>query len=626
MPRLSPGKFPSFAPVSTRIPPFLATAITLGVGLFLLQGCSVYYNTYFNAEKAQGQALRLRERRLELNPEDTVKVSAEEKAKLQRAIVKSSKVLELWPSNRTYAPKAVYLIAESYLLMEDYDQAAPKYAEFIRYFPTHEKIPVARAHWAKALYLSGQKLNARDALEALIATNPEGEAKREALLLSARMQVDDSSGLEGLAVYDKLLAEGAFATPEARAEAHWQAGRLAYTLQQWERARQHLLASDIQTLAPRLQYRNRKLAVLCLYALGRYAEGVSEIESLEREKEFRMARADLLVLKARGLEGRRDWAGAETLYRQAVRDSKRSATGAEAFYRLALHFWDVADREDSARVYFDSASAAGRSFEFGLLGEQKAIALGRIRDLRFRDSTGADSLQGPFRDFTLAEVFLFDLQRPDSARVHWNRLVASPREDSVYSRRAFLALAWLESQPETPGGSRERADSLYQAVLARYPGTEWAKQAEQNLGLPPTVQTNDDKAHLLFLEAERRRFADENVSTRVIPAYREIVKQYPASSEASKSLFIVAYLQEQMAFGPPRSAAASDSAKAVYEEVSRGYPGTVFAELAAAKILSPSDEPGTRLEGPPEEGGDDEDTERKPVVETVDPRGEEDLY
>jgi tetratricopeptide (TPR) repeat protein len=595
----------------------------IGLSAFFLGGCSVYYNTYFNAEKAHGQAIQLREKRLELNPEDTLVVSPEEKAKLERAIVKSSKVLELWPDNKKYAPKAVFLIAESYLLMEDYDQAALKYAEFIRYFPAHEKIPVARAHRAKALYLDGQKLNARDELAALLATNPQGEVKREALLLSARMQVDENSGAAGLALYETLLDEGAFPTPEARVEAHWQAAKLAFGLKQWEKARGHALSPEIGILPPRLQYRNHKLAILCLYELGRYDEGIAEVSSLLKRKQYRQVRPDLQLLQARGFEGKKDWAAANALYRKAAQTSGRTAVSAEAYYRIGLHFWTVNDREDSARVYFDSAAASGRQFEFGALGDQKSQALGRIRELRVPDTTGSYATRPHYQGFTIAEIFWFDLQRADSARVHLNRIVSDTAEDSVHTRRAFYALAYLEEER----GDKARADSLYAVLMARYPGTEWAKQAEKNRGMPPTVQTIEDKAHILFLEAERRRFAGEPVASRVIPAYREVVTQYPASQEAGKALFVIAFLREEAAVAPPLSAVAVDSAKAAYQAVLTAYPGTIYAEKASGKLEGEKmPDPGGGQGAPDESTGEPDDVEQKPVVESVDPKDEEDLY
>ena len=70
-----------------------------------LTGC-VYFNTFYNAQKAYDDAMRLRDKRLEKNPEDTLLVSPEEKTKLERCIAKSSKVLELYPEKMKSAPSS----------------------------------------------------------------------------------------------------------------------------------------------------------------------------------------------------------------------------------------------------------------------------------------------------------------------------------------------------------------------------------------------------------------------------------------------------------------------------------------------------------------------------------------
>jgi hypothetical protein len=241
------------------------------------------------------------------------------------------------------------------------------------------------------------------------------------------------------------------------------------------------------------------------------------------------------------------------------------------------------------------------------------------------DTTGADSLRPHYRSFTIAEIFQFELERSDSARVHLEAIVADTLEDTAHTRRAYYALAWLEGE----AGQKARSDSLYQVILKRYPETEWAKQAERNLGLPSTVQTPNDKAHALFLEAERLRFAGENLNTRVIPAYREVVRLYPATPDAAQALFVTAFLREEIALTPPGSQVAIDSAKAAYEAIRKDYPNTLYAERAADKLQAVDESTSTgggRGDVPSEEEGEDSEESDRPVRELVDPKGEEDLY
>ncbi len=685
----------------------LGGAIALSTGFSACSG--IYFNTTFNAEKAYRQAIDMRAKRLRLNPDDTVSVTADEKAKLTRAVTKSSKVLELWPNDPKYTPRAVFRIAECQLLMGDYGNAAFKYGEYIRYFPKADNIPLARVRMAKALYLDGKRLSARDALAEVQATHPQGEVKREALLLAARMRIDDQSGAEGLELYEELLKDNALLASESRSELHWRAAQLAYDLGQWQKARDHAIAADNSALPARVRFRNQRLAVLALYGLGRQKEGLAEVEDMWGKREFRVFRPDIKLLEARGVEsqGLANWPAASKLYRETVRLGNRRPSAAEAWYRIGAHVLDVQNREDSAKVYFDSASAAGSSFEFGTLGADYSSALGRLADLRTVDSVtlaaqaetrwlllhpvdslalrdsllardsilhadslnalakkdailkkgskkksdktaAADSVKAAkeaaakvakvqkapspqYAPFLIAELFHFRLPKPDSAHVFLNRIVSDTLEDTLYTRRAIYALAWLE---ENQYHNKNRADSLYRVLLTRYPETEWAKQAEKNLELPPTVQTPDDKAHTLFLAAENRRFAGEDLKTRVWPAYRIVADSFPQSRDAAKALFTVAFTEEQAAIAKADTAKV-DTVRAAYAMVRDKFPGTPQAVAAESWISAVEAAPassGSSTETPKsnrEEEADtqsEEDTNGPPKVELLDPAAEQDLY
>lgn len=663
----------------------------------LLTGCSgIYFNTTFNAEKAHRQALDMRAKRLRLNPDDTVSVTADEKAKLTRAITKSSKVLELWPNDPKYAPRAVFRIAECQLLLGDYGSAAFKYGEYLRYFPKGEKVPLARVRMAQALYLDGKPLAARDALAEVQASNPQGEVKREALLLAARMRIDDRSGAEGLELYEELLKDDALLASESRGELHWRAAQLAFDLGQWQKAREHALAADNAALPSRVRFRNHRLAVLSLYGLGRQKEGLAEVEDLWDRREYRVFRPEIKLLEARGFESRGDWPGAARLYRETVRLGDRRPSAAEAWYRIGAHTLDVANREDSARVYFDSAAAAGSSFEYGALAAEFADALKRLAELRAIDSVtlaaqaaarlavsadsagGADSLAGldsaaraerlaavradslakvkkdgkkaktedakaaaprvekapspQYAPFLIAELFHFRIPKPDSAHLFLNRIVADTLEDSVYTRRAIYALAWLE---EERYHNKTRADSLYRVLLARYPATEWAKQAEKNLGLPSTVLTTDDRAHLQFLEAERRRLAGEDLKARVWPAYQAVADSFPQSRDAAKALFVIAFTSEQSALAKSDTSRV-DAVRDAYAVVRDKFPGTPQAIAAESWINAVeaargnAGTGGSRTETSPSDSADEEESadegDGAPKVELLDPAAEQDLY
>ena len=169
--------------------------------ILMLSGC-VYFNTFYNGQKAYDQAMRLKEKRIDKNPEDSIIATDEEKVKLNRAIAKGSKILELYPDKPKYQPKALFLIGESYLAMGEYAKAIQKYEELQRYYPQAEEMKTAEFHRAKALFLNGQYPFARTALEKVTSGNPNEDFRREALVYLAQLEVKDNSPAAALDLYE----------------------------------------------------------------------------------------------------------------------------------------------------------------------------------------------------------------------------------------------------------------------------------------------------------------------------------------------------------------------------------------------------------------------------------------
>lgn len=550
--------------------------------LFLLgmscTGC-VYFNTYYNAQKAYDDAMRLREKRLDKNPEDTLLVAADEKTKLERSIAKSSKVLELYPEKKKYQPKALFLIGESYLVLGEYSKAITKYEELARYYPNASEMPTADFHRAKCLFLNGQYLAARPALETIMNGSPNPDYRLEAMSLLAKLELAGNSPAAALELYEKLLREHA-RTPEARGTAHFEAAKLAFDLKQWERARGHATDKDVKALPTKLRYRCDTLAAVCLYHLNRPADGIREFEAMKKNRLYypSFPEIDLQLAKGYFQLGQSDKAVA--LLAGVPKQAPKSAWSAEAFYRLGDHQLRDLKDEKQAKVFFDSAAAAGSAFEYAILGAERSAALGRLADLR-KPSVDTASADKHYRDFMIAELFLFRLDDVDSALNHLDRIVADPRQDSSHSMRAAYARAFIQDEFK---GKKPISDSLYRYVLEKYPNTEYAKQAERNLGLKPTVQTREDQAHQLFLDAEAARFGGHDLKSEVIPAYAKVVAAYPETREAARAEFAIAMLYEQMSQGEEKVPGSLDSAVAAYQLLRERYARSPQGEVALAKL------------------------------------------
>jgi tetratricopeptide (TPR) repeat protein len=562
---------------------------------FLLGGC-VYFNTYYNADKAYAQAVKLHDKRIEKNPEDTVLVSTEEKLKLERAIAKGSKVLELYPDKKKYQPKALFLIGESYLALGEYQKAITKYEELARFYPDAREIPAADFHHAKCLFLNGQYLAARPALEKVMNSSPVQDYRMEAMAYLAKLEFESNSPAAALELYEKLLKDQA-RTPLARANAHFEAAKLAFGQKLWERARGHAIAPEIRTLPTKLRYRCEMLAAECLYKLGKVTDGIAEFQELKRFRLYYtfIPEIDLILAQGFFLSGKPE--RAVELLAAIPKASPKTAYSAEAFYRLGEH--ELRDKKDEkqAKVFFDSAAAAGPLFEYAKLAEERSAALGRLADLRKpADTTAKDS---HYRDFMIAELFLFRLETVDSALSHLDRIVQDPRQDSNHTMRAAYARAFIQDEFK---GSKPVSDSLYRFVLEKYPHTEYAKQAERNLGLKPSVKTDEDEAHKLFLDAEASRFGGGDIRGTVIPAYAKVIAERPNTREAAKAEFVIAMLYEEKAHGEEKVAGSLDSAISAYQILRERYPNTPYGEAAETKLSAAGIKPRPKPAAAPASG------------------------
>ncbi len=553
--------------------------LCLPVLVFGLGGC-VYFNTYFNAQKAYDQAMRMHDKRLDKNPEDSIIASPEEKVKLERSIAKASKVLELYSTEIKYQPKSLFLIGESYLAMGEYGKAILKYEELQRFYPKAEEIQVAEFHRAKCLFLNGQYPFALTALEKVLATTKDPDVRAVTLGFLAQLEVKNDSPSVALELYEKLLQEQA-RTPEAKAQVHYEAAKLAWKLEQWERARNHVRAVEIKYLPTKLRYRCDMLAAECLYRMGRGQDGITELEAMLKNRLFSPYFSEINLKLAEGYFqiGKPDKAIALLL--QVPKLSPKSANSAEAFYRLGMYQLTDLKQEKAAKVFFDSAEAAGIQFEFGAKGSERSKALTRLAD--FRKSTDTAAAPVHYRDFMIAELFLFNLDNVDSALGHLDRIVKDPRQDSNHSMRAAYARAFIQEEFKH---SKPTGDSLYQFVLNKFPSTEYAKQAERNLGLKATVQTEEDLAHKIFLEAEALRFGGGDLIATVVPAYAKVVSVYGKTHEAAKAQFVIAMIYDQLNRGEEKVVGSRDSAVNAYSLVREHYPQTPYFTMADAKLAA----------------------------------------
>ncbi len=539
----------------------------------------MYYNTYFNGQKAFHKAEKMRDKRLKKNPNDSAYVSPEERLKYERAIEKGSKIIELYPSKKEWQPKALFLIAESYLNLGEFAKAVQKYIELEKIYPKWEELPTVRFHRAKAYFLNGQFSFARPELEAVAEKSPNQDYRLEALALLAQLQFQQGNPQEALQHYEALLKQLGL-TPLRKANIHFEIATLAYVVKQWSKARGHAQDENI-TLLPLLQrFQADTIAVISLYNLGKKKEAMAEIEILAKSNSYQGKASKLKLIQAAWLYNEGNSDKSAELWMEIPKLAPKTAEAAEAYFHLGEYQYDEKGDESKAKVYYDSSAAQG-DFTFAREAKIRAAALVRMKALM--DSAKADSLNPQMKNFMIAELFFFELDKVDSALFRLKKIVEDSVVDSLFTMRAAYARAFIENE-----FLEKKSDSLYAYVINRFPGTEYAKQAEKNLGRKVETETREDKAHQLFLSAEQLWFGGFDLNNNVIPAYETVIDSFAKTEAAAKAAFVRAKLMERLL--ELGDTTYRDSAKMAYKKIISDYPKSLYKPIAEGKLTAISEQ------------------------------------
>jgi len=134
----------------------------------------------------------------------------------------------------------------------------------------------------------------------------------------------------------------------------------------------------------------------------------------------------------------------------------------------------------------------------------------------------------------------------------------------------------------------EKSEALYKEIIAKYPSSEYAKQAQVNLGMRITVKTRDDLAHERFLKAESLWIAAQAIPldqmgavdssyAKALVAYDSIFQEYPDTRSGVQALFMKATIFEL-------DPAGRDSALYTYKELRTKYGNTLWGKAADLRM------------------------------------------
>jgi TolA-binding protein len=152
-------------------------------------------------------------------------------------------------------------------------------------------------------------------------------------------------------------------------------------------------------------------------------------------------------------------------YRRVALDYSRQPLAAEAQYRIGYAYETVGDDFEKARAEYQRVREHGAGGSFVDQANNRLSNLDRLA--QFKSSTGDSAGKKAEAGFLLAEVYLFQLDKPERA-VEEYRKIAQEFAGTPMAAKAMNAEAWVLSRKLE---RKNEADSLFWSVVHDYPKT-----------------------------------------------------------------------------------------------------------------------------------------------------------
>ena len=544
------------------------------LALMALTSCHPYLNTFYNAEEAYASAQRKHIRLMRNFPDSlVVKPTDEMAASYDRAIKKSLKMMEVYPRDRKYQDRAHYLMGRASYYKMDFPVCLGRMRDLQTDFPESPLVPPSMIYVAKAHIMMDNLALAEEILLELLKTHPRLDRDHEITMLLVEIAMRRGGRSQAL-----LLLEGmrksALLPLDKRLEIILKMADLNYELRQYDNALALLRAAPRSKKYPLLMFRVDRSIYYCLDAMDSFDAALAHLGAMRKNRWYAEQKYEIMYYKAVTLRrmGRMDEALA--LFNEIRAMCGRVAGKSDTLSLCGRTAYELAQIYQSLGEYEKAEAAFGESVKFGAAGGGKASvrlwALNRLKELRTPDSSGNVTAEARY---SVAELFRFELEAPDSAYYYYIELAAdTAAADSVRPRSLLSAAIVARYQM----ADSLRADSLLNLVAAGYGGTEYARRAQIELDVEVTVVTEREVAEREFRNAESML---ENDPVEAVKAFYNVYVDHPGLDIAARSLHAAAWYTDNIL-------QRNRAALTLYEELCDKYPESRYCKSSASSRVS----------------------------------------
>jgi TolA-binding protein len=540
--------------------------LVLVLVLAVTSGCSVYYNTFFNAEKSFNAAEKARKAspRADAGKNDYLK-----------AIEKALKVVETHPNSKYY-DDAIFVLGVSYYHTGQFGKSERRFRELLANYPDSKYRNDANLYLAKAKLSLGDMEDALAAFSQVFESDYDKKFKAEAALALGDYHQEQKEYEQARRYF--LALRDTLGDPIVARDAQMMIADGYFESFKFENARGAYL--QVLGLNPDKDQKYHALyqAAVCSFRLQNINAGLGYLDQLVKDELYFDSLGILKLTMAEGYEYDDDMLAAEALYEDVGTTSESKSLQARAFYRLGLIQQIDYDNLEMAKEYYDKAAEADRASAIHRDAITRSSDIGKLQDFKRTelDSTATPAAidEAAYAQYLLAELFWQKLNEPDSAMAEMRYLIDS-FATSYYAPQAMVALALMQRERT---GENQAADSILTAMLNRYPHSDFAPDALEALGLKGTAADTGYAA--LWVDRAENYLIHQDNPDSAMACYRYVVDNYPDSRYNVSSRFAQIWLKDNY------RAPGDSSVYYEYKDFIDSFPGNEWAALAQKQIRS----------------------------------------
>ena len=500
--------------------------ITLCLPIFLLLSGCVYFNTFYMAQRNFKIA--------EIQFKRDKGVSQKNKSNYSNSIEAAAEVVRDFPDSK-YVDDSLFIIGVSYYRTEDYTRALGKFNEIQQAFPNSEFAEESKYYKALSLIEIEEYDDARILLNELIVSGNRSLKGRSGLAL-ANISLRDES-------WDDLLknAQNIIDSKPEKEELHSAyayKGDALFRLERFDECIATIEEMLTFKIDAGLKFRGNLLIASAKAKLGNFEESLNYLEKMQGRGEFAAKEDSIRLQMGKIQELKGDKEQAMETYRKLTGDHPDSLSTKMAYFLLGnLLIEDLSKSEDAREAYDNVKKNKARTTEqWALDAETKSNQISMLEKTLEQIEAEDDSLARARLRFSLAELYTFSFNRPDSALSQYHFIIEeAPGTDFAVRSEYFLGLHELR---DSDSYSEETDNELMEDIIEKYPESAFTQRLKVHLGLiekPPEI--------VEFLKAEEAKLSGEDPEL-YMPMYRAIADSFPDTEAACKSLFAMAYFYE----------------------------------------------------------------------------------